>query len=98
VTWTIRVVPEAEAEFEASARWYDEQAALRAKFVAAIDTALNAISDAPLRYPLWRSEASYRKYVVRQVPYIIYYRILRDYVQILAFAHTSRRPGYWLHR
>lgn len=40
VTWNIRVVPDAEVEFEVSARWYDEHAGLRTEFIAAIDGAL----------------------------------------------------------
>jgi toxin ParE1/3/4 len=98
VTWTIRVVPEAEAEFEASARWYAEHTGSHVTLVQALEEGLRAIAEAPLRYPLWRPGAVYRKYVVRGVPYIVYYRVKRDYVEVLAFAHTSRRPGYWLPR
>lgn len=40
VTWINRVVPDAEVELEARARWYDEHAGLRTEFIAAIDGAL----------------------------------------------------------
>jgi hypothetical protein len=68
VTWIVRVVADAEAEFEAAARWYDEHAGLRIEFVEAIDEAIFAIADGPQQYPLWRPESSYRKYVVRRFP------------------------------
>ena len=31
-------------------------------------------------------------------PYAIFYRILEDELQITAFAHHRKRPGYWLPR
>ena len=98
VTWTIRVVADAEAEFEATARWFDEHAGLRTEFVEAIDEAIYAIAEQPLRWPQWRPGSPYRKFVVRRFPYIVLYRMRDDYVEVLAFAHTRRRPGYWTDR
>ena len=98
MTWLVRVVPDAEAEFEASARWYEEHADLRTEFVAAVDEALFAISEGPQRYPLWRADSAYRKYVVRRFPFVIVYRVRDEYVEVLAFAHTRRRPDYWKKR
>jgi hypothetical protein len=54
VSWTVRVVADAEAEFEAAARWYDEHAGLRTEFVEAIDEAIFATAEGPQRFPLWR--------------------------------------------
>ena len=71
MTWTVRVVPDAEAEFETSARWYDERGGLRTEFVEAIDEALYAIAEGPLRYPQWRPDSTYRKFVVRRFPYVV---------------------------
>lgn len=98
MTWTVRVVKDAEAELEASAGWYDERAGLRTEFIAAIDEAVFAIAEGPLRHPLWRPDSPYRKYVVQRFPYLVFYRLRTDYVEIVAFAHTRRRPGYWLRR
>lgn len=98
MTWTVRVVADAEAEFEAAARWYDQHAGLRTEFVEAIDEAIFAIAEDPRRYPLWRPRSSYRKYVVRRFPYLVLYRLLDDVVEVMSFAHTRRRPGYWKDR
>ena len=51
MTWGVRVVRDAEAEFESSARWYEQRAGLRSEFVGAIDEAVYAIAEGPLRYP-----------------------------------------------
>lgn len=39
-----------------------------------------------------------RSYKLPRYPYQIIYLCLPESVTILAFAHTSRRPGYWLNR
>ena len=98
MTWPVRLVPDAEAEFEASVRWYDERAGLRTEFIEAIDEAIYAIAEGPLRYSMWRPESTYRKFVVRRFPYLVFYRVRADYVEIMAFAHARRRPGYWADR
>jgi plasmid stabilization system protein ParE len=98
VTWTVRVAPGAEAELEASARWYDERAGLRASFIEAIDAALFAIAESPQRHPLWGPRSPYRTLLVARFPDRVVYRLRDDYVEILAFVHTRRRPGYWLAR
>ena len=95
---TVRVVADAEAEFEAAARWYDEHAGLRTEFVEAIDEAIFAIAERPQRFPLWRPDSPYRKCVVRRFPYLVLYRLRADYVEVMAFAHTRKRPGYWKSR
>ena len=45
MTWKVRVVRDAEAELEISARWYDERAGLRTEFIEAIDEAVFAIAE-----------------------------------------------------
>ena len=93
MTWIVRVVADAEAEFEAAALWYDEHGGLRTEFVETIDEAIFAIAESPQRYPLWRADAPYRKYVVRRFPYLVLYRLRDDYVEVVALVHTRRRPG-----
>lgn len=39
-----------------------------------------------------------RRFAVTDFPYYIIYRRRGDVFEIIAFAHTSRRPGYWKKR
>jgi len=64
---------------------------------ARLDEGLRAIQSHPLRFPLWEKTPA-RRYVVPKFPYVIFYLDRPDSVRILAFAHTSRRPGYWKSR
>ena len=52
------------------------------------------------RYPEAGLAASttHRRFVMDGFPYAVFYRIDGPEVAIVAVAHTSRRPGYWLNR
>ena len=96
---TLRVLPEAEAEIEASTVWYEsKRAGLGAEFLAMLDEALEEIADAPLAVQLWREGAPWRRKVLRRFPYVIFLTVGSDLIEIVAVAHARRRPGYWVNR
>ena len=35
---------------------------------------------------------------VKQHPYVVVYEEAAEYLVVLAIAHTSKRPGYWMER
>jgi plasmid stabilization system protein ParE len=89
---------EASAEYDAAFDWYLERspdAALR--FDAEVDRALAQIIQAPHRWPI--GPHGTRRFFLSQFPFILIYReqTLGE-IQIVAVAHTSRKPGYWKQR
>ncbi len=40
----------------------------------------------------------YRRVLTTRFPYALIYRAAADETVIVAVAHTSRRPGYWMDR
>jgi plasmid stabilization system protein ParE len=89
---------EAAAEYDAAFDWYLERspdAALR--FDAEVDRALTQIIAAPQR---WASGPdSTRNFLLRRFPFTLIYRERASgEIQIVAVAHTSRKPGYWKKR
>jgi toxin ParE1/3/4 len=89
---------EATAEYDAAFDWYLERsldAALR--FDAEVDRALAQIIAAPRRWAA--GPFSTRRFLLRQFPFTLIYRErLSEEIQIVAVAHTSRKPGYWKQR
>lgn len=72
----------------------DAQQGLGAEFARAVDGAVRAIVDAPLRWPQVRK--GFRKYRLRRFPYCVIYRIANDnVVEIFAVFHLRRKPGSW---
>jgi toxin ParE1/3/4 len=88
---------EATAEYDAAFDWYLERspdAALR--FDAEVDRALAQIIAAPQRWAA--GTHSTRRFLLRQFPFTLIYRERASTIQIVAVAHTSRKPGYWKER
>src|SRR5687768_6308796 len=88
----------AAKEYKRARRWYarqSEKAAIR--FVAAVDAAVERMVDDPLLLPALDDENRWIR--LRRFPYILYFRITDDvFIDIMAIAHTARRPGYWKRR
>lgn len=96
---TLRVLPDAEAELQAAAMWYEEKRrGLGIEFVAVVDRAFQSVFENPEACPVWRPAAPYRKHLLKRFPYVVFFRVDAATVEIVAVAHAKRRPGYWLAR
>jgi len=89
---------EAAAEYDAAFEWYLERSPDAAlEFDAEVDRGLKQIIQAPRRW----SAGSYstRRFLLRKFPFILIYRERESAdIQIVAVAHTSRKPEYWKSR
>jgi plasmid stabilization system protein ParE len=67
------------------------------KFDDEMGRALSQITEAPHRWAA--GPRSTRRFLLRKFPFIVIYRQLASgVIQIIAVAHTSRKPGYWKSR
>lgn len=90
---------EAGIEFDAAFERYIERSPEAAvRFDAEVDRALAQIIAAPKRWAA--GPHSTRRFLLRQFPYILIYRERPSSadIQIVAVAHTSRRPEDWKKR
>ena len=89
--------PAARRELLKHSKWYrDRSLSAATGFEREIDHAVSRIADAPERYPLTRRNR--RRFVLLEYPFDVVDRIRENEIQIIAIAHHSRRPEYWLHR
>lgn len=96
-TRRIEVHPEAEAELDAARVWYQKRSPFAARrFLIEVDAAVMRAAENPLAGQT--AFARYQKRVLEHFPFCVYYRILDDKIEVLAFAHDRRKPGYWLER
>ena len=88
----------AEAEYAAAADWYTERSHAAADgFTEAVAAAFRRILDRPE----WGAacDDAHRLVIVRGYPYQIIYRMAADNsILVVAIAHCSRRPDYWVAR
>ena len=92
-----RFHPEASREFEAVLSWYgNKRQELAQQFKDAVDERIRSIISMPL------AEAPYlygtRKSSLGSFPIRLVFNVMRQEIVVVAFAHTSRRPGYWRDR
>ena len=91
----LEVHSEAREEFLQAVSFYEAQVrGLGLRFVTEIERCQNALLETPLiGHPFGRR---LRKFTIGdRFPYSIVYAILGEALFILAYAHGSRRPGYW---
>ena len=91
--------PEATAELQESALWYEAQrSGLGLAFVAAVDRAVEHLTAWPhtgATVAGVSANLSVRKISVSRFPYYLAYVVTSDVIRVLAVAHDRRRPGYW---
>jgi plasmid stabilization system protein ParE len=99
---TFRIHEEARAELVDAADYYErEQAGLGAEFTTLADDALRKIEKTPRRFAKLetiRFKAEIRRCLLTKFPYLVIYELESELVHVLAVAHASRRPNYWLKR
>jgi toxin ParE1/3/4 len=89
--------PEAMAEAKAARDWYEARSLDAARaFLAELGAGMESIRAAPELYPPYLHRT--RCYLFHRFPYLIVYRAAPTTIQVLAVAHTRRRPGYWKSR
>jgi plasmid stabilization system protein ParE len=93
------LLPAAEAEVVEAMDWYEDRSAgLGLEFVAALQAAFQTIGESPERCPVWMVNRRYRRVILRRFPYALFFHLREAGPEIVAVAHCSRRPGYWLSR
>ena len=89
---------EAAAKYDAAFDWYLQPSADAApKLEAEFERALAEIAQAPQRWASGPHRT--RRFLLRKFPFLLIYRERAGgNPQIVAVAHTSRKPGYWKER
>ena len=94
---TIDYHPEAVAELVEAAQFYEERrVGFGARFLTAVESAQIRILDNPFIGRIDLEGA--RRLSVPRFPCLLNYRQKGKQIIILAVAHTSRKPGYWVAR
>lgn len=98
----VRIEDAARNELRADVVWYeDKQPGLGGEFFAEVEHTLELIERHPglgASVPRVPAERGTRRLPLDRFPYTIVYREAEVEIQIVAFAHNSRKPGYWFSR
>ena len=88
---------EAEQDLEEARQWYEKRSAgLGAEFIDIVRLQIQKIVDFPESFNL--CHASVRGVTMPRFPYVIYYQVLPDMVEVLAVVHARRSAKSWKQR
>jgi plasmid stabilization system protein ParE len=96
----IRYLDAARANLDAALSWHETRRSRDAasRFLEQIGASIERIVDLPLAWPVSKLDPRVRVRKLRRIRCAIFYALTPDAVTVVAIAHTSRRPGYWLER
>ncbi len=93
----LMVRDEAEEDLASTRDWYDRQRqGLGDDFLDAVQEKFSEITLAPLHHPA--GHRGVRMAQTRRFPYVIYYRLLIDRIDVVAVMHGHRNPRKWRRR
>ena len=94
---TVRFTGEAQREFLDAIAFYEETChGLGRRFKGEVDRCISWIAGHPELYRL--KPGGYRRINLRVVTYYVPYIVRRETLWVLAIAHASRQPHYWISR
>jgi plasmid stabilization system protein ParE len=97
VSLPVRLLPEAQAEFDEAADWYEQrQTGLGVDFVRRVREVIRRIAANPQLHAAIYQDV--RKAVVARFPFVVLYREEPGEVIVIAVHHTSRDPSHWQSR
>lgn len=97
MSFKVHLRPEAEADVEEAAIWYEKQRqSLGNEFLDEVLKSIKLISRNPKHYPVIYRQT--RRMVIQRFPFNIYYRFEVDSIVVIAILHGSRDPNRWKER
>jgi toxin ParE1/3/4 len=97
MTLPVTLRPEAALDVLSAEEWYERQrSGLGQRFLDQVSQAFGRIADMPEMYAIVCKGV--RSCRLRKFPYMVYYRVLADRVEVLAVIHGSRDPAVWKSR
>ena len=93
----VEIHPDAVSEIREAALYYQaQQIGLGERFLSTVQESLTRISNFPESFPVVANNV--RQCKVARFPYAIVYRLQVNYIQVIALAHSRRKPQYWSKR
>jgi hypothetical protein len=90
--------PAAEAEHLESVAFFEsKRPGLGASYLAEFERIMRTVCEAPPRFPV-EKQPDVRLVRMKRFPFAVLFREASGSVQVLADAHSRRRPQYWLGR
>jgi plasmid stabilization system protein ParE len=98
----LRILTEAETEIDSARQYLNAQSpGLGSRFLDELADALAAIGSRPLSFAKLETlpdDQLYRRALFTTFRYAVVFEMLESEILVVAVAHSSREPNYWLGR
>jgi plasmid stabilization system protein ParE len=98
----LQILIEAEEEIEKARKFLNRRSpGLGQRFLADLAESLSDIAADPQRFPKVETlpdDSPFRRDLLRVFRYAVVFEIVDDSILIIAVAHCSREPNYWIRR
>ncbi|MEX1256920.1 MAG: type II toxin-antitoxin system RelE/ParE family toxin [Gemmatimonadota bacterium] len=90
----VRFRLEAASDVVSAREWYDQRRpGLGPEFFRSLEDTVDVIAERPDAFP--EIAVGHRGAILRRFPYVPYYRIDQNGIEVLACLHSSRAPEIW---
>lgn len=97
MSFTVHIRPDAEADIEEAASWYEKQRPkLGDDFLDEVQCTLQILVENPYLYAVVHRNT--RRALIHRFPFGVYYFIDQNSIIIIAVMHGSRHPKHWQKR
>jgi hypothetical protein len=98
----LRILIEAEEEIEEARQYLNRQSCgLGRRFLDNLAASLAAIAADPFRFPKLETlpdDSPFRRVLLHVFRYAVVFEIIDNMAVVIAVAHCSREPNYWISR
>ena len=96
MTYRLEVRPDAVADIEQAADWYDRrESGLGIEFARGVLQAIDSLAKNPLLYRIRHQRKNVRWKLLDRFPYRIVFRITDDLITVIAVLHSARHERHW---
>jgi plasmid stabilization system protein ParE len=96
MTLPVVLTPEAQADFDEAADWYEQQAQRGTAFTKAVREVFDRIAAMPRLHQVVYKDV--RRAVLRRFPYTVFYRVDADRITVVSVFNNRRNPAIWKDR
>jgi toxin ParE1/3/4 len=97
MTLAVLFRPEAGSDLIETRDWYErQQLGLGEAFADSVDETVDRIEAMPRMYAVVFRDV--RRVKLRRFPYVVYYRVASELIEVIAVLHGSRDPKLWQER
>lgn len=99
MSYSLVIRPDALADIEAAAKWYeDQEPGLGAEFARTVLEAIDSLPTNPLIHRLRNRRQNVRWLLTRRFPYRVVYQLRDRLIAVFAVIHTARHHRHWKER